>query len=69
MRYLLIIVIILNTLRALGTLFSYFSQIGIDSLAKIGGALDMVVFPVSMVIIATALLQIYPSKEKPNSIE
>ncbi|WP_371395455.1 hypothetical protein [Fretibacter rubidus] len=60
MRYLLIFVIILNVLDALGIIIGVISQDGSTITMKLGSAFDAALWPISIAVIATALLRIYP---------
>ena len=64
MRVLLIIVIIWNVIDALGILISTFTDNESMSFAVLGSAVDNAIWPVSIAVLGTAVLQVYPYKKK-----
>ena len=69
MRVLLVIVIIWNVIDALGVLISTLADNESFSFAALGSSMDKAILPVSMAIVATAILQIYPYKNETSSFE
>ncbi len=68
MRILLILVIILNVMDALGIAIKIFSNAESSLSMTIGTIFDAALWPVSVALIATAILRIYPYKWKDNSV-
>ena len=69
MSVLLIIVIVWNVIDALRVLISTLTETSSFSFAVLGRAVDNAIWPVSMAVVATAILQIYPYKNKAASLE
>lgn len=63
MRSLLIIVIILNMLDAFGAIIRKLTVEGSGFAEKLGGAVDAALLPLSIVVIATAVLRLTPVKK------
>lgn len=69
MRILLIIVIILNAINALGITITAFVDSEQMFFSTLGRALDDALGPLSLVIIGSAVLRIFPYKHKTGQLD
>jgi hypothetical protein len=69
MRFLLILVIILNVMDALGVFIKTFLHTEEGLLVKIGSGLDAALWSISLVVIATAVLKLLPYKRNPERVD